>query len=191
MSIVIGLTGAKGSGKDQFFRAARRGLANMDIRQIAFADPIKHQIQQIFRLRDEREYDEFKRSSIQYDTGGGAGRLVEGRRIVREIGMLMRSYNSNQFVEYVEREIKLAPAAIWCITDVRFQNEVDLVTRSLNGILIKIRRTGHEYDGHVTETEIPDSACSTVIYNDNVSLDEYNDRVVDVVRSILQTLSVN
>lgn len=174
MGLVIGLHGAKGSGKDQFYKAAKEAFPNKDIRKIAYADPIKNEVCRIFDMFTEEQYDLFKREHLSYHLPGYINHNVDGRRVVREIGMLMRRYDEQQFVRYVEEEIKKAPDAIWCITDLRFQNELDSIKNVLGGIVVKIKRNGFGYDGHVTETEFPDEVCDHTIYNNNLSLEEYN-----------------
>lgn len=188
MTLVIGLHGAKGSGKDQFFKAVKANFPHLDVRKIAYADPIKNEVCRIFGLDDEDEYDSFKRTNLTFSlTSGYTWKQTEGRRAVREIGMMMRNYDEGQFVRYVEEEIRKAPEAVWCITDLRFDNEIKSIKNNLGGIVIKIKRTGFAYDGHVTETEIPDDECTSVIHNSNISLTEYDQLVVQEMNKILQT----
>jgi len=188
--MIIGLTGAKGSGKDLFYTIANTQYPHLDIRKIAYADPIKEQIMNIFELQSELEYDAFKRSTVNYTlhSGQNTPATVAGRRLVREIGMLMRSYDVNQFTQYVEDKIAEAPRATWIITDLRFDNEVSSI-KKLGGLIIKIKREGYGYDGHVTETEISDDLCSSVIHNDG-HWPTYAEAVRSTFGNILQTLSV-
>jgi len=191
MTFVIGLHGAKGCGKDQFFKAVEVAFPHLDVRKIAFADPIKKEVMRIFNLNSEREYDVLKRTTVLTDIDEGyARRRLEGRHIVREIGMLMRSYDNHQFVRYVFSEIAKAPHALWFITDLRFDNELQAIRRNPNGIVIKIKRGGVDYDGHVTETEFPDLACDSIIRNVDLTLKQYNQLVVDEMNCILQTFSI-
>ena len=178
MGLVIGLHGAKGSGKDQFYKAVKDAFPSLDVRKIAYADPIKEEVCRIFDLQNEEEYDNFKRTHLSFAFPSEVIRSmslreVSGRQVVREIGMMMRRYNEQQFVEYVERKISNAPEAIWCITDLRFVNELGSI-RKLNGLVVKIKRSGVQYDGHVTETEFPDILCDSIINNIDLTLDEYN-----------------
>lgn len=190
MGLVIGLHGAKGSGKDQFYKAATAAFPHLDIRKIAYADPIKNEVCRIFDLADESQYDLFKRTNVQYTLPGYLSHNVHGRQVVREIGMLMRRYDEGQFVRYVEDEISKAPQAIWCITDVRFDNELQSIKNRLNGILIKIKRSGVNFDGHATETEFADELCTSVLYNTDLTLLQYNDLVINHMNSILHTLAI-
>jgi hypothetical protein len=192
MSLIIGLHGAKGSGKDQFFKAVKAAYPQMKVRKIAYADPIKEQVVKIFDLKDEDEYDEFKRTQLQWTLRSGQNMpdTVSGRHAVREIGMLMRSYNQDQFVQYVEDTILADPEGIWCITDLRFNNELHSIKCNLGGLVIKIKRDGVQFDGHVTETEFPDEICTSVIQNVGLTLEQYNERVVEEMKKIMQTIAL-
>lgn len=175
--MIIGLHGAKGSGKDQFYRAIKAEYPDLNIRKIAYADPIKNEVCRIFELQTEEQYDAFKRTLVSYTLPGYLTHHVEGRQIVREIGMKMRSYDPTQFVRHVEDEIAKDPTAVWCITDLRFDNELESI-RKLNGVVLKIKRSGFEFDGHVTEVEFPNLECDVILYNDNLSLEQYNNLAI-------------
>lgn len=190
MTLVIGLCGAKGSGKDQFYQATKAAFPQLDVRKIAYADPIKDEVCRIFNLKGEGEYDMFKRTEMKFMLQNYCKREVSGRQAVREIGMLMRKYDEQQFVRYVEDEIRKAPQALWFITDLRFDNELQSIKENLGGLVIKIKRTGFGYDGHVTETEFPDDVCSSVVHNDNLTLQQYNQLVVAEMNKIMQTLAL-
>lgn len=181
MTTVIGLHGAKGSGKDYFYKVVRKKFPNKDIRKIAYADPIKHKVMFLFGLETEEEYDRFKRTTLHYN----AGREIEhdGRHVVREIGMMMRDYDPEQFVRYVESMIKASPNSIWCITDLRFQNELESI-KSLNGKIVKIKRKGFAFDGHITETEFDSELCDYEIPN-NSTIETYEDYIEEVFQNIL------
>lgn len=186
--MIIGLTGCKGSGKNHFYHVVKREFPQLDVRQIAYADPIKKEIMHIFSLVSEDEYDRFKRTLLNFDING-VRKWQDGRHVVREIGMMMRNYDPGQFVAYVEREIKKAPNAVWCVTDVRFDNEIASL-KAMDAILLKINRMGYHYDGHITETEIPDRLCTNIIDNKG-SLEDYEAAIVNEMKSILATLSIN
>lgn len=188
MSVVIGLHGAKGSGKDHFYKIVKRAFPLHDVRKIAYADPIKNEVARIFNLEDEDQYDLFKRNDVVYHLPGCAPKHVHGRQVVREIGMMMRNYDEDQFTRYVEDQIASAPAAIWCITDLRFDNELKSIQNNLGGIIVKIKRDGFQYDGHVTETELPNDVCDSIIMNDG-TLKQYEEKVVATMYAILDSLT--
>lgn len=170
--MIIGISGFKGSGKDEFYKL----LHNIDstYNKLAFADPIKDQIMNIFDLKDEMEYDNFKRSNLNG---------ICCRRIVREIGMLMRGYNPNQFVEYIEQN--LTPNV--CITDVRFENEIRYLTNlkeTNKVILVKIKRYTSD-DLHITEFDLPDDLFDYIIENSD-SLENYQNKIYNFYINVVQ-----
>lgn len=161
---VIGLSGPKGSGKDTVGEIIK-SLVPMS-RTIAYADPIKAVIQSLFDLdpSSNEQYDLFKRTAVEYSLTGYLRNSVEGRHLVREIGMLMRSYNENQFTSYVEDQIKHNPSKLWVVTDMRFENELRSL-KHLDAVLINVVRPGFEYDGHVTESGFPEGTFHYTIVN--------------------------
>lgn len=161
---MIAISGPKGSGKDTVGQMIKEYVPQS--KTIAYADPIKKVIQHLFDLDPEsnEQYDLFKRSYVGYTLSGYISNNVEGRHLVREIGMLMRSYNENQFTDYVEEQIKRDPNKLWIVTDMRFNNEL-ISLQKLGAILIKVSRPGYNYDGHVTETGFSDDVFDYNILN--------------------------
>ena len=192
MGLVIGLHGSKGSGKDQFFTVLRKNFPQLDIQKIAYADPIKTEVMRIFGLQNEEQYDLFKWTQVQFclQSGQNTPDCVSGRQVVREIGMLMRRYNSDQFIQYVNQRIAASPNTLWCVTDLRFDNELQSLQLLDNSIIVKIKRPGYNFDGHETETELPNSECSSIINNDG-TLEQYEEKILDAMRSIFNTLRLN
>ena len=171
---IIALTGAKGSGKDTVGDIMQALSIPSDyaswrvpVKRIAFADPIKRQIEHIFNLSTSNndQYDLFKRSVLNYDIAEQETRSVEARHVVREIGMLMRSYDEKQFVNYVRAAITNDPNAIWVITDLRFDNEY-MMLREMGAIITKIVRPQVYSDGHITERGFGDHMVDKIIMND-------------------------
>ena len=149
--LIIGFIGPKGSGKDYAYSILFKHFNNVD--RVAFADPIKNTICELFSLQPE-QLELIKRCPqidfINHETNNCYGSCT-GRDFVRNIGMLMRNYDDQQFNRYVEDKIKDNPKVNWVVTDVRFPNEVELIKR-LGGVLIEINREGYTYDQHVTES---------------------------------------
>jgi hypothetical protein len=183
VGIIIGLHGAKGSGKDQFYKAAKEAFPLHNIRKVAYADPIKIEVSKIFELESEEQYDSFKRTDVKFNLF--FVREVPGRQVVREIGMLMRRYDEQQFVQYVEDQIKSDPSAVWCITDLRFENELKSI-KDMGGYVVKIKREGYEFDGHATEKEFPDEVCDLILHNKELTLQDYNKLVTTTMHQIFK-----
>lgn len=184
---IIALTGPKGSGKDTVASLIARQYHNVNT--IAFADPIKNVVKDLFGFETTREYDDFKRTTINFSlpkqiTRDMQSYQAEGRHVVREIGMLMRKYDEKQFTDYVVREIRYKPDDIWVVTDLRFDNEY-MVLKSLGAKIISIKRPNYEYDGHITERGFNDSLVDYTIMNDG-DLNYLNTRLGSVVPNIME-----
>ena len=162
--VIIGLTGPKGSGKDLACQLIQAKFGD-NWERVAFADPIKNTVANLFHIGRDLEgplKEEFRKqtldtvkrlqsvSLVDNQTGERYGEFT-GRDLIRDIGMLMRGYNCEQFNNYVRNEIANHKDRNFIITDVRFDNEVKLI-RQIGGVIIEIHRPGYEYDGHVTES---------------------------------------
>ena len=177
--LIIGLIGPKGSGKDYAYSILFKHFDNVD--RVAFADPIKNTICELFSLHPE-QLELLKRCTqldvTNHETTGcyGSG---PGRVFVRNSGMLMRTYDDQQFNRYVENKIKDNPNTTWVVTDVRFPNEVELIKR-LGGVLIEIHREGYAYDHHVTESgELPHDH---LVVND----ENFEDNLVKLINQLME-----
>lgn len=170
--LILGLTGPKGSGKDtvadmliEHYKSQWR-----DVTRLAFADPIKKVIQHIFKLdpTNNDQYDKFKRSTLDVFDVDKIMCSVEGRHVVREIGMMMRGYDEKQFNNYVEQHFKHAHFTmnrVFIITDLRFDNEY-MMLRQWGAKIIKVDRPGYHYDGHITERGFDDQLVDYTIHNE-------------------------
>ena len=181
---IIALTGPKGSGKDTVARMITEQYDNANT--IAFADPIKKVINDLFELdpSNNDQYDAFKRTQVTYQLPGYLSHAVQGRDLVREIGMLMRGYDEYQFTDYVSNIIHCEPDKVWIVTDVRFENEFQLM-EYLGAKIIQITRPDCNYDGHVTERGFADKTVDFTIANDG-SLSDLNTKTGLVVNNIMK-----
>lgn len=191
---VIALTGPKGSGKDtvgelikKYFNVSPMFKAHT----IAFADPIKKVINELFGLdpNNNNQYDDFKRATCNFSLPKSVTRdmqqyQVEGRHLVREIGMLMRKYDEKQFTNYVVEEIRYQPSDVWIVTDLRFDNEW-LAMKQLGAKIINIKRPSYNYDGHITERGFSDSLVDYQLMNDG-DLAYLKTRVESVMDEIIK-----
>ena len=177
--MIVGFSGAKGSGKDLAYRILKEKYSHLNIEKIAFADPIRLKLFEIFNLNNNT-YDILKRSLINISNEYGTITTVGGRDIVRGIGMLMRSYDENQFVKYVYDKVIANTDIIYICTDVRFQNEVEMFEK-LGAKIALIQREGFDYDNHPSERLI--SKYDKLIVNDNI--DNFKKQVVDFFEECL------
>lgn len=173
--MIIALHGAKQSGKDTFFKCLKEEYPDLPIKKIAFADYLKLELMNIFQLKDESEYDSFKMSELHSCLGyPHLAKTIDGRHVVREIGMMIRRLVPNIYNDIVKKKILAEPETIWIVTDLRFGDEVSLI-QELGGIILKISRPGFEFDGHITETELDDKYFDFVI--PNTTLPEYREYI--------------
>ena len=185
--MIIALCGEKGSGKDTVASKICELYSHMvPCKTIAFADPIKKVVQHIFDLdpTDETQYDHFKRIPVQYRLPGYYQHSVDGRHVVREIGMLMRGYNEQQFVDYVHTTISKEPNTLWIVTDLRFDNEYDFL-RKMGATIVKIEPKIKQTDAHITERGFEDSQCDLVFKND-VALGHLGPKIIEAFDNIIK-----
>jgi energy-coupling factor transporter ATP-binding protein EcfA2 len=184
---IIAFTGAKGCGKDTVAEMIQRqcDAEQQHYRQIAFADPIKQKIQFLFNLDCTYQYDLFKRTDVTY-TIGTQTKTMTGRHLVREIGMMMREYDSGQFIKYVREQfsdpINQTEEVLYLVTDMRFDNEY-IMLRSHGATVVKVSRPGCEYDGHITERGFDDRLVDYHIQNDG-SLEDLQTAVTKMLNEI-------
>ncbi len=149
----IAFCGYKGSGKDY---AGSIVAENYGHRLIAFADPIKESICRTYKLANNDEYDQFKRTIHTVN-----GKDIHGRDIVRDHGMFARLANPNFFTT-IAQEKSLEGEIV--ITDLRFVNEYEMC-KLANIVTIQVTSDNTSSDGH--ESESIDFVPDYVIHNDH------------------------
>ena len=175
---IIALCGNKQAGKDTTADLILDLLSHSH--RIAFADPIVANVMHLYQLKDRAEYDAFKTMTHTL-----MGRKVSGRHLVREVGMIMRSYDEHQFVSQVDATINEKPHDLWVITDMRFDNEFEYIKR-VGGRIIKIVNPDVEdNDDHVSEAGFPDSVCDAVVYNHRSTPEHFKESMTALMRGYL------
>lgn len=157
----IALTGHKGSGKDAIANYLKK---QHSYTKLAFADPIRDEVKRIFQLDSDEEYDVFKRTRCFWEEQG----QFDGRHAVRELGMLMRSYDVDQFCRYIEHKIIDDQILLPVVTDLRFDNEYKLL-KYLGFKIIKILGPNQSVDVHITERGFVDDQCDYIFDNTDQS----------------------
>jgi hypothetical protein len=185
--LIIALSGFKGSGKDTFATYLVEELSrDRPTMRLAFADPIRNTIMHIFELTDTNEYDLFKRTNVElFSTDEQlSSKTIEGRRVLREIGMLMRMYDESQFTKYVKKRIEKFPDSHVVVTDMRFDNELEML-RDVGATLINITGGMHKGDAdlHVTERGFSSDTFDHLIKNDG-SLRELQTKAHQLIRDL-------
>jgi len=180
-SIVISLSGKKGSGKDtisEFIaehfksnwaagRAIRKPAATY-----AFADHLKTFCIDVLGLRRSQCYgtDEEKNTPTKYrwdavtaqggfkdDFKYSDNEHMTGREVMQVFGTeSVRAWFGNVWADATIRKIKTENPQLALITDNRFPSEVETVLDFSRGYVIRLTRSPHEGDEHSSETSLDD-----------------------------------
>lgn len=145
--MIIAICGPKGSGKD----TAADFIVNYTdnaFEKCKFVQPMIDKVKFIFDLQSDAEYDTFKRSEFQLD----GGICISGRRVVREIGMLMRELDIDFGIKHITKKISENENIV--ISDLRMENEYNFLRR-LGSMVTVIRLVPYNFeiveDSHITE----------------------------------------
>lgn len=171
---LIGITGRKFNGKDTLCNIIVDIISKEDvkIKKIAFAGALKEACKCIFGFTNEQlygnkkeEFDEFWKTTP--------------RRILQFVGTdLFREQISNE-IPHVGKEIWIAvvkkqileewnnnPDTVFIITDLRFENEFNMI-KNMNGTTIRIERSSIDsIDMHSSEMEISNMKVDHIVKND-------------------------
>lgn len=189
--LLIGITGAKGSGKGTVAEfvakwANQRGALSVDR---GFADKLKWAMARIFwpeiSMEDAIEWaNKFKNeadASVELCAGKDdligprASCRITGRQLFQHGGTEMgrEIFGDNFWIdqllppEHWEANFfgsVLDEANIATVSDLRFENEA-LRIKDLGGMIWHVDRPGFEPDGHASEKPFPARAVDTFIYN--------------------------
>jgi dephospho-CoA kinase len=148
--MVIGLTGKKGCGKDTVgdYLVRKYGFERM-----AFADALKQVCQTVFDLTMEQMTDTIKKEQMdeRWDTTPRHLMQIVGTQLFRDkLTECFPHLKGSIWVGIIKQKILRSSKNI-VLTDVRFENEAEMV-RQFNGKLIQITRTdNNQSDKHVSE----------------------------------------
>lgn len=182
---IIALTGFKGSGKDTVAKMLFDRYP--EAVHLAFADPIRQRLMDGLNLTLD-EYDRFKRRTF---TSGELS--VNGRDILRLLGMTMRSYDEDQFVRYVENSIQECVKngrSLFIITDLRFDNELQFLynekKRGSEVWVVNVTRPDVSSDGHITERGFDHFDLPTVTIQNDGSIQQLESEVKKIDSLIIE-----
>lgn len=157
---IIGLTGLAGSGKDS---TANIFKEDTNVQILSFAHPLKDVCELLFDLEKEQLNDN-KLKEIKDKRWGKSP-----RELMQWFGTdIIRNFDPDFFVKKMENTIINSHKKIVIITDVRFENEFNLI-KKLGGIVIEIKRPEQkniETCNHISENGI--SNPDYTIINTNI-----------------------
>lgn len=190
---VVGLSGLKGAGKDE----AAKPLIEQGWKKLAFADPLREMLytlnpivkmgppmERAFAPMGQRQ--EYTRWQEYLDVVGydEAKKHTEVRRLMQVFGtdVMREMYRQDAWVDLAERTIEADPYQDWVLTDVRFDDEAEMVRRQ-GGCMIRIQRNGLVADGHQSEEGVRDDLVDVIMPNNGTvdSLHRQMRSVVDLV----------
>ena len=162
---LIGLMGQKNAGKDAF---AERLVTEHGFTRLAFADPLKlvaydmdpwimydEIVEEHVHLReivDEFGWDEAKQNPYVRD-------------ILKILGCAIRArVGKDVWVRALAQKRAYIPGPV-VVTDVRFPEEADYITRTM-GMLVRVVRPNLPHDDHESETALDARVSSHIIWND-------------------------
>lgn len=169
--ILIGLAGAAGSGKNY---VADQIMAKYEsVRQLAFADPLKQVVHHMFGIPLEDCYTEAGKNRQTWyrwewlDLRGKAVRVGDqmqknvvgsGFMTVRDLlqyvgtDLVRNHWNENHWINLAEQRIRNTPESIVIVTDVRFENEANLIA-AMGGTTLRVAgRAAVGTPQHASET---------------------------------------
>jgi hypothetical protein len=178
--MIVGFVGRKGVGKDT---AADVLVQKQGFVRKKFAQPIKDICSIAFQVPPSLFNGPEKELPVKKHQ-------LSPRQMMQLVGTdFFRAHlNENFWIRHFEDWVLAEPPfTSVVVTDIRFQNELDVVKR-LEGLVIKIERSSGEgrhkdtTDQHVTESGVEDLKNVDVVVHNDGSVQDLWDRVEDAVR---------
>ena len=175
--MILGLVGYKGSGKDVM---ADYLVQHYSFQKMSFAGPLKDVCKKLFDLTDEHFTDRrLKEQKLEYWS-------LSPREILQKVGtdLFRKHFDSEFWVHQMENKIsqllKVHPHTNIICSDVRFQNEADLILK-WGGKIVYIDRFENCDDLHESE-QVNISTIDFVIDNKD-SLENYYEKIEKFIHS--------
>ena len=165
---IVGITGKKYSGKDTIGNI----LKKYGYVQLAFASSLKEACKAIFHFEDDQIHGENKDVIDEYwQTTPRSILQYVGTELFRDrLAILIPFIQKDIWVKSVEKQIiemrKNNPDVKIVITDVRFQNECELISK-YGGDMIRVNRQMlNNSDSHSSENQLNELTVNIEISND-------------------------
>lgn len=176
---IIGITGRKRHGKDTLGDYL---VKNYGYIKIGFADALKEACKNIFGFNYEQLYGTLKEADDEYwKTSPRKILQFVGTDLFRDkISEILPDVKQDIWIKVVEKQILDNPQNKYVITDVRFENELEFITKH-NGLKIKVQRDLlNNNDTHLSESFIDNLNTDFTIKN-NGTLDELYQILNDII----------
>ncbi len=178
--MIVGFVGRKGAGKDT---AADILVHKQGYVRTKFAQPIKDICKIAFQV-PAALFDGPETETVVEK------HQISPRQMMQMVGtdFFRSNIHENFWIQHFEDWVRAQPPSTRVVvTDIRFQNELDIVHR-LGGLVVKIERVDGEgrhrdtTDQHVTESGIDDLKHVDVFVHNDGSVQDLWDQVEHVVR---------
>ena len=176
--MIIGFSGKKGSGKNFYSNYL---IEKYNFKELSFAYPLKKSLKLILNLSDDELYgnkkDEYNKRFNCYNR-----EIMQwfGTEVFRENFNERFNYNGSVWVDNVKYILQNNPNNNYVISDVRFQNEIDMI-HSYNGKIINIyndninNNNTHKsenqeltYDYKILNLKTPENTIKNYKFLDNI-----------------------
>ena len=153
--MIIGFSGKKGVGKNFYSNYL---IKKYNFKELSFAYPLKKSLQLILNLSYDELYGDKKDAyNEKYNCYNRELMQWLGTDIFREEFNKRFNYKGSVWVDNVKYIIENNPNINYVISDVRFQNEIDMI-HSLNGKIIniynnEINENGDKLKNHKSENQ--------------------------------------
>lgn len=176
--LIIGFTGKAGSGKDT---ASMVCIENNRIDKFAFAEPLKKAAASLFLFTDEQLYTD-KKEDVDSKWNKSPRQILQwlGCEVLRD------QFDKDIFLKNMIHRIKASSANIIFVTDVRYDNEAELI-HNMGGKIIKIERPDLkqiEFFNHSSESGISSNLIDIIINNDS-TIESLHKKVLNTIQSFM------
>jgi hypothetical protein len=176
-SMIIGLSGKKGSGKTTLARYLHRQLEGSAV--MPFAGPLKDLAMELFGCEAVQVNGDEKQKTSLALCG------LTGREVMQRVGAAMRDVWPDCWVHAWKKSVVSAwaehgSAFPVIVDDVRYPNEVEAI-RDMGGIVIRLNRHPLRIDDHESETALDDWRQWDVVIED-IGIEETKAEALQICR---------
>ena len=182
--MIIGILGTKSHGKDTI---ANYISDKYDFQKEAFANPLKDICKILFGFNENQLYGDSKEKIDKYwgVTPRHILQFVGTELFRREIGKIIPGIGDNFWIKSLEKKIESYSEDNVVISDIRFQNEVDMVHK-LGGIVIKVFRENvlmEIEDIHISELEVESITNYDLLIKNNGNIYQLYMKIDDIMKN--------
>lgn len=179
--VVIGVVGYKSAGKDTFAEYMQTKRVYV---KYAFATPLKKACQTLFLLSEQQLHDPIEKEVIDSRWN------LSPRQMFQFLGtdVMRNQIHSDFWLQHFLHWYQNHKEQDIIVTDVRFQNEVDII-KQCGGIIIRINRQISQ-DDHVSERGISELHGIDYVIENTSSLEDYHHRIDDFFLNVCSSSSM-